>query len=110
MYDTILAKHFKERDNPVIEQPVVGTVISLSPFKISIYNGDIVLNENIIYVCQHLFKIKGNIKIDPFSDSSGDTHNVNNNFEITRDLKVGDKVMCVPTDNGQKYFIVDKVM
>ena len=31
-------------------------------------------------------------------------------FAITRNLNPGDKVICVPTANGNKYFIVDKVV
>lgn len=107
---TDIAKEFKARNNPSIDEPVIGTVISSSPLSISIYNGAITLNKDIIYVCENLVSIKGTISISSFSDSNGDSHAVNNTFEIKRTLNVGDKVMCIPTDHGQKYFIVEKVI
>lgn len=104
-----IAKLLNERNNIPQQFSVLGTVISLKPLKVSIYDGAYILDETTDYVCQSLRTIKGTIKISPFSDSSGDSHNVDHTFEITRDLKAGDTVLCIPTENS-RYIIVDKVV
>lgn len=108
-YSVGMAKLFNDRNNVPQQFSVLGTVINLSPLQVSIYDGAYILDESTDYVCQSLRTIKGTIKISPFSDTSGDDHNVNNTFEITRDLKVGDTVLCIPTENS-RYIIVDKVV
>lgn len=108
-YGVGMAKLFNDRNNIPQQFSVLGTVISLNPLKVSIYDGAYILNELTDYVCQSLRTIKGTIKISPFNDSSGDSHNVNHSFEITRDLKIGDRVLCIPTENS-RYIIVDKVV
>lgn len=105
-YDVELAKHFRDRDNPDIDEPVIGIVISVNPISISIYNGQIILNSSMCYMCESLKNIKGTITLDSVADHGA----ITTNFTLTRDLTIGDKVMCVPTAKGQKYFIVDKVV
>lgn len=105
-YDVELAKKFRDRDNQDVDEAVVGTVISVNPMSISIYNGQIILNSNQCYVCESLNTIKGNIILDSVADHGA----VTTTFTLNRTLNTGDKVMCVPTAKGQKYFIVDKVV
>lgn len=81
-WDIELAKEFKKRDNSPLFGAVLGNVISISPLKISILGDKVILESNHCYIC----------------------NNVNGLLEV------GDEVFCLPTTNGQKYFVVDKVV
>ncbi|HBJ1646519.1 TPA: DUF2577 domain-containing protein [Clostridium botulinum] len=105
-YGSEIASMFRKRDNEIPAENVIGTVISTSPLTISIYEGSGILTGDIIYVCESLREIKGNVTLDNVADHGS----VTTNFKITRELKEQDRVMCVPTDGGSKYFIVDKVV
>ena len=82
MWYNELAKEIKNRDNKMPETPLVGTVVSVSPLKISIFNNKVILNREKCYICQ----------------------------KVSNSLLAGDNVLCIPTQSGQKYFIVDKVV
>lgn len=105
-YDVEMAKLFKERDNIDIDEAIIGKVISTTPLLISIYNGQINLNSNQCYICESLKNIYGTITLDHIPEHGS----ITTKFAITRNLNPGDKVICVPTANGNKYFIVDKVV
>lgn len=124
-YADELAKLFKERDNPNILSPQTGVIKSVTPLKISLLDGKILLDSDDVLICHSLIegaKAKADIKINAYSvgvaatDSRGDTIssisvNTKSNYdaEITykQVLEVGDIVLCLPANN--KFIIVDKV-
>jgi hypothetical protein len=103
-WDIELAKEFKQRDNQEVEGAVLGTVITNEPLTISIYNNKVILNGENCYICSNL--ISNTKAADIVID------NVTSNGQITfKDiLKPNDKVLCLPTANGQKFFIIDRVV
>lgn len=109
-YDVKLAKEFHKRNNPRLSEPLLGDVISVEPLKIAIMNNQVILTDNLCYLCSNLVS---NSKVAAFIfDSIADYGSVSTNGTVTYSdiLKIGDKVMCVPTANRQKYFIVDKIL
>lgn len=109
-YDVELAKRYKDRDNPIPLEPLLGDVISIDPLKIAIMQNQAILTGDLCYLCSNLVS---NAKYAAFVlNNVGDYGSVSTNgtIEYMNILKTGDKVMCVPTANGQKYFIVDKVV
>lgn len=95
-----LAGEFKKRDNKDIDEPIKGTVISSNPLSISLFNGSVILNNRNSYVCSNLGILKGTCIVDGKTGTC----------TIDRSLKNGDKVLCIPSNKGQTYFIVDKVV
>ncbi len=139
MWDIGLAHMFKERDNIDKIGNCIGKVVDIEPIKISILNGDVILQEEQLYICSNLldtytrkYKEEGNIQ---FRDiNCGTTNNVNDGGQgasshnhiienisikteynsegtivLTDTLKVGDEVLIVPSESEQIFFIVDKV-
>ena len=99
-WDYKLAKEFKKRNNKEIDEAVIGTVISASPLSISLFNGSVILNATNSYVCSNLGILNGTCTVDGKTGTC----------TIDRSLKVNDKVLCIPSNNGQTYFIIDKVV
>lgn len=77
-----LAKQLKKRDNIPLFGAVLGNVISISPLKITIFDNKVILDNSHCHICSAIYNL----------------------------LAIGDKVLCLPTSNGQKYFIIDKVV
>ena len=127
-FDVDFANEFKKRNNEKPNGAILGEVISILPLKISIYEGKVILAEEQCYLCSNLIKEiprKADLNIKAYSvnvtatDSMGDTIssiNVNDksdyDIEITfKDiLKIGDRVLCLPTIDGQTFFVIDKVV
>lgn len=133
MWDVGLAKMLKERDPKSLIGPCVGTVISVEPLKIEILNSDVILSGKRLYIPQSLLKKK--YKIELKSDTEmGDTEVTRNigDITITRrpssalislnidkkdktelilyfELEEGDKVLLIPAENEQTFFIIDIV-
>lgn len=84
-YDIELARMFKERNNKKSIGAIIGKIVGVNPYKISIFDGQIILQQEQLYFCE----------------------NILNN---TNSLKVNDEVMLVATENGQKFFVIDKVV
>lgn len=99
-WDYDLAKEFKKRNNKEIDEAVIGTVISANPVLVSLFNGSVILNNSNSYVCSNLGILKGTCIVDGKTGTC----------TIDRSLKNGDKVLCIPSNKGQTYFIVDKVV
>ena len=132
-----LAKMFKDRDPIKYMGPVVGTVLSPPPeIKIQA-DKDIILDKSHLVIgasvldgYERKYEIQGNIK---FNDSNcGNTNSVNDggyqasnhshilesvniNTQYTADgqikttdtLKEGDKVILIPSQDEQTYFLID---
>jgi hypothetical protein len=128
MWDIEIAKQLKKRDLKMPLGPLLGKVISIDPINISILGDKVILTEKQCYLCSNLIeahKRKADLKIEGYSvgasaiDSRGDsisTITIDNkedyNAEITFKelLKKGDMVLCLPTSDGQTFFIIDKVV
>lgn len=95
------AREFKKRNNKDIDEAVIGTVISANPVTVSLFNGSVILNNTNSYICSNLGILKGTILVE---DGRTGT------CTIDRSLKVNDKVLCVPSNSGQLYFIIDRVV
>lgn len=55
-WETELALEFKARNNPQKIGVVIGTVTSAEPFKASILDGQVVLDDSNTYICRHLLQ------------------------------------------------------
>lgn len=123
-----LAKELKKRDNKEPFEPVIGDVISIEPLRIAIYGNTTILEPKDCYMCSAMvekFLRKADMRIKSYSvginttDSAGHSNSsmtVNDksdyDVEITfkEIIKVGDKLLCLPTANGQMFYIIDKVV
>lgn len=124
MWDVELAKMFKERDKKSNIGPCVGKVVGIVPLQISILDGNVVLQENQLYITEELLKKEYKFELTAGDDigdiaitskpsnplisiniSDKDKTKLTLHFE----LKVGDEVLLIPTENEQVFFIVDKV-
>lgn len=95
-----LAKMFRDRDNKTSETFVVGKVISSYP-NLKINDGDeIILSKNNLIVAGHLLPHSRS-----YMSSSG-----SGNITFTDSLKAGEKVIMIPSSDGQKYIVLDKVV
>ena len=105
-----LAQEFKSRDNKKTLGAVCGSIISITPIKVELFSGAVILSNDKLYVCESL--VDHNLDCDVKLNSIADHGAVNTTATITikSKLKIGDKVLCVPADGGQKFFIVDKVV
>lgn len=83
MWEYGLAKMLKERNNKSRIGACIGKVVGINPLKVSILDGQVILQESQLYICNNLL-----------------------NFE----LKQGDEVLIIPAENEQVFFIIDKVM
>lgn len=95
-----LAKLFHERNNKAKESFVVGKVVSPYP-DLKINDGDeILLTKNNLIVAAHLLPHSRNFS----SPNDGGVIN------FTDGLKKDEKVIMIPSNDGQKYIVLDKVV
>lgn len=79
-WDIELAKELKNRNNKKQLGPQIGEVISINPLRVTILNNRAILDNSNSYICSKLI------------------------------IEIGDSVLCIPTADEQKFFIVDKVV
>lgn len=95
-----LAKMLHERNNISKESFVVGKVISSYP-NLKINDGDeIILSKSNLIVASHLLP---HSRAYTASNGSG-------TITFTDSLKSGEKVIMIPSTDGQKYIVLDKVV
>ena len=110
MFSTEIARALKDRDNPESVGVIIGTVVSVNPLQISIYNG-----------CAILSKDNGNLYIGSLLQNAINASFVQNGFpehgtvstngtSKLNILSVGDSVACIPTGDAQKFVVYDKVV
>ncbi len=151
-----LAKLFKERNNPVEFKPQEAVIISLSPVKVSILNGQVVLEENKQLVISEWFQKRWDIDkagalssdlpnllttalnnaaqaadtivIDDYSGaqcevmgaidqinaavialSQAITINKTELLQLKLDLQLNDRVLIVPAEKEDIFYLVDKI-
>lgn len=109
-YDVKLAKEFKKRNNAKPYEALLGDVISVEPLKIAIFQNRVILTSDLCYVCSNLVSNATNASFVLNSVATHGSISTNGTITYSDILKVGDKVMCVPTAERQKYFIVDKIL
>jgi len=117
MWDVELAKLFKDRDNKNLIGPCVGKIAGVNPLKVSILNGQITLQATQLYITSGLQNKSYTIDIngENVSGSVSPSGNLtslnvtNGSATLKYGLKVNDEVLLIPADNGQVFFIVDKI-
>jgi hypothetical protein len=80
-WDVEIAKQFKARNNKIATGPLLGEVICSIPLKIAILGNKAILDNRNSYTCTAVLG-----------------------------ANIGDKVLCLPTSDGQTFFIIDKVV
>ena len=95
-YDVEIAKLLRERDNIKGFEPTIGQVISTAPVVISIYSGQALLSEELVELSSDFCMLTGACEVDGKTGICS----------IDRTLKVNEYVKCIPTNNGQRWFIV----
>lgn len=98
-YDVELARELKSRNNKDNIGIVVGIVAGVSPLKISIYGGEILLNEDSLYICKNATEYT--MKVTTDTEIGVATH---------EGLKINDKVAVIATEDNQKFFVIDKIV
>ncbi|WMM23666.1 DUF2577 family protein [Tissierella sp. MB52-C2] len=115
---------FKERENKINIGPCVGKVVGVEPLKVSILDGQVILQEGHLYICQSLAKREYKLELNADGDI-GDiaitskpsnpliAFNINEKektkLTLYFELKQGDEVLIIPAENQQVFFIVDKI-
>lgn len=95
-----LAKLFHERNNKTKESFVIGKVVSPYP-NLKINDGDeILLTKHNLIVAGHLLP----------HNRSFTTPNDSGVIYFTDGLKKGEKVIMIPSSDGQKYIVLDRVV
>jgi len=134
-YAVELAGELKKRNNIPKIGVQMGDVLSVAPLKIGIMNNETIIDETICYLCSNVvenYKRKATEEIKEYIVTMATT-DTNENGSVTpldvdttmavetksdydtvitfKDiLHVGDKVLLVPTEDDQIYFIVDRVV
>jgi len=99
MYHVKLADEMKKRNNIERIGTVAGLVIGVNPLKISILNGDVILGEDDLYVCQSATDYTMDVIT---TEETGTAYH--------QGLQVNDKVAMVAAENNQKFFVIDKIV
>lgn len=129
-----LARMLKARDNPLWVGAVTGEVVKAPPqLEVKLENGVIIKNHKImisiekIIGYQRTYSLEGNITQYDFENTtatevaSNHTHQIkklsgNGNYKAegtiqwTDTLKVGDKVLMLPTNENEYFYLIDKVV
>jgi len=111
-YDVKMAQHLRKRDNQEPEGPLLGEVIALDPLSISLYDGAVIVTQgDKCYICSSLIN-NYTRTASILLQSIGNLGTVTTDGTITYKniFKNGDKVLCLPSSDGQTFFIVDKVV
>lgn len=112
-----LAKEIKKDRSKSVTGPCIGTVISTSPFQIQIQNSNFILDKKNAYICNQLLARNSNFKTEAEHTQdgvlNGGSYTAEGNIKLEGRIELdaawaaGDKVLVVPTSDGQKFFIVD---
>ncbi|MCB2309053.1 DUF2577 domain-containing protein [Clostridium estertheticum] len=127
-YATAFASKIHSKTNISRIGNSLGIVLSLTPLKISISGGAVILNDLNCYMCNNLVEsltnnatlelkaytvnasanVSGGGNISSLSVSDKNDYDAVITFKDI--LKIGDKVLVISDIDGQKFFIVDKVI
>ncbi len=111
---------FKDRNNINKIGNITGTVISTSPFKLSIFDGQVILKEDHLFILDSL--LSGYVRNCTLSeldlrieDDNGNTitekaiTSFKGKIELTDTLEKGDKLLLMSSDDEQVFYILGKV-
>jgi hypothetical protein len=82
-----LAKEFKARNNKEYFGTLAGTVLSVNPIKIGIYDNQIMLDSSNIFVAKTI-----------------------NDLITNSEISINDTVLVISSENNQTFFIIDKLI
>ena len=122
-----MAQQLKSRNNPKPIGPCIGVVVSTSPVKISLQDGQFMLEGEQVYVCNQILERKSKFTAKakhkqsgslsttcPISGHSGSSYTAEGDLTLdgteihAKEVwQAGDKVMVVPDAAGQHFFVVD---
>lgn len=104
-YRVGFSKMFIQRNNKEQSTFYIGSVIQVDPLKLSIGNGQAYFTENDnLIVCETLKGLSGSITLDSIPEHES----ITTNFTITRNLSIGDNVLCFPLDSVN-FIAFDKI-
>lgn len=131
----ILAQIIKARDNPKWLGAITGEVVKVPPeLEVKLENGVTIKNHKImisiekIIGYQRTYSLKGNITQYDFDNttsseavqnhpshpipklSGNGTYSAEGTIQWTDTLKVGDKVLMLPTSENEYFYLIDKVV
>lgn len=117
MWDKEIAKLFMDKDKIKGYGPIIGKVISGPPnIKVSALSGKIILDKNYLYINDFLLSnYQRNIIIDGEIEFIEEDLEIDTEYEaqgiisFVDTLKENDEVLLLPTESGQKFFLVCKV-
>ena len=119
-----MAQQLKSRNNPKPIGPCIGVVVSTSPVKISLQDGQFMLEGEQVYVCNQILERKskftakakhkqsGSISTScPVSSHSDSSYTSEGDLTLDGTAKevwqAGDKVLVIPDASEQHFFVVD---
>ena len=130
-----LAEIIKKRDNPLWIGAVTGEVVKAPPeLEVKLENGIIIKNHKImisiekIVGYQRTYSLKGNITQYDFDNTTSSepvtthpahpikklsgkgTYTAEGTIQWTDTLKVGDKVLMLPTNKEEYFYLIDRVV
>ena len=130
-----LAEIIKKRDNPLWLGAVTGEVVKAPPeLQVKLENGIIIKNHKImisiekIVGYQRTYSLKGNITQYDFDNTTSSepvsthpahpikklsgkgTYTAEGTIQWTDTLKVGDKVLMLPTNKEEYFYLIDRVV
>ena len=130
-----LAEIIKKRDNPLWLGAVTGEVVKAPPeLEVKLENGIIIKNHKImisiekIVGYQRTYSLKGNITQYDFDNTTSSepvsthpahpikklsgkgTYTAEGTIQWTDTLKVGDKVLMLPTNKEEYFYLIDRVV
>lgn len=126
-WDIEFANELKKKENIIPIGAIEGEITSLSPLRVAIKEGKIILEAEQIYVSRGLTtkhykakgtgKLKGNglgtITLNGTKQNTDELKwsdvNVEFDFDVTYELKEGQKVYVIPTTSEQIFFICDVI-
>lgn len=101
-WDVDLAQELKNRNNESRVGIIVGTVVSINPLTISIYNGKGIFTGDNLYICKNASEYNMTVSI-----VLGD--NTYTGTVKHEGLKENDRVAVIATEDNQKLFAIDKL-
>ncbi|MCF2626265.1 DUF2577 family protein [Fusobacterium perfoetens] len=130
-----LAEIIKKRDNPLWLGAVTGEVVKAPPeLEVKLENGIIIKNHKIMISIEKIvgyertYSLKGNISQYDFENTTSSepvsthpahpikklsgkgTYSAEGTIQWTDTLKVGDKVLMLPTNKEEYFYLIDRVV
>lgn len=112
-----LAREIRKNRSEKVTGPCIGVVVNTKPFQILIQSGNFILDKDNTYICNQLLERKSKAKLKGSHTQNGllngGAYEASGEIEIEGDIELaevwknGDKVLVIPSGDGQRFFIVD---